>query len=74
MTYVDIAEKYDLDVKVRQRFLMYMYIRWGNPVDEDIKCTTGYAGEWADRFKLGIEAQASDSKGREVLKRIDELL
>lgn len=70
-TYFDIANENGLTGKTAERYILYMTKRWGNKKDEKIKCLTGYASEWAQRFANGIEYSSSDSIGQEVLKDID---
>jgi len=45
--------------------------RWAD--SEDVKCRIGYAGEWAERFKRGIEYSSSDSAGQAILREMDSL-
>jgi len=42
-----------LEGKTKERYIRYMRLRWSN--EEEIQCKTGYAEEWAMRFKNGIE-------------------
>ena len=72
MTYEEIADKEELAGNIRHRYLLYMRSRWSNPQDEDIKCQTGYASEWAIRFKENIEWICSDTEGKRLLVMIDE--
>ena len=71
MTYEQIADKAGLDSHTKRRYVQYMKTRWAN--DEKVKCKTGYALEWAYRFKLEQEYLASDSEGKAVLKNIDSI-
>jgi hypothetical protein len=70
-TYESVAKEYDLNERTTKRFVEYMRRRWGIPEDERVKCLVGYAGEWARRFKAGIEYGASDEIGQSVLLAID---
>ena len=56
----------------RLRYLLYMKTRWPDKAEERMKCVTGYAEEWAIRFKHHIEYDMSDGEGRKVLQGIDE--
>ena len=71
ITYEQIADSNGISGRAKERFVMYMNLRWGNPEDERIKCLCGYADEWAIRFKTGQEYNASDMVGHAVLKKID---
>lgn len=66
-TYEEVADKEGLTEGTKERFVLYMKERWGNPEDEAIKCQVGYASEWAGRFKSGLEYACSDSDGRKIL-------
>lgn len=68
ITYELIADLEELDAQQRARFLAYMRTRWG--ATETLKCETGYASEWANRFKRGIEYAASDLAGRAILDQL----
>jgi len=70
-TYREVAEHYGLRGVVVDRYVAYMQKRWGDPKDEEIKCQVGYAQEWAERFKTGIEMASSDSYGKRILSEID---
>ena len=67
-TYPAIADKAGLTGATRNRFIKYMLIRWAS--DERIQCVTGYAEEWANRFKDGNEFGASDDIGQTVLRNM----
>ena len=65
-TYEEVAEHHKLDPSTAKRFICYMRLRgWAS--EETTQCHVGYAGEWAERFKAGIEVEASDHQGRAVL-------
>lgn len=73
-TYFDVAEKVFTEKSVGQqtqkaRFIYYMEMRWKST--EEVKCLTGYAEEWAYRFKVGDEYVCSDHVGKEILKNLD---
>jgi len=70
-TYEEVANSYGLEGETKERYLEYMKTRWPHKWDEKIKCKSGYAGLWAERFKLGIEYEASDIMGQNVLKVMD---
>lgn len=65
-TYEAVGEDAGLFGDTFQRFVAYMETRW--PDDEEVKCRVGYAREWAERFKAGVEYAASDREGQRVLK------
>lgn len=65
-TYETVAQSAGLTPKTRQRYIAYMRHRW--PQEEAVHCQVGYAMEWAERFKLGIEYMASDTIGQRFLK------
>jgi hypothetical protein len=67
--YREVADKYNMQGKIRERFLKYMETRWPEPNE---KSQVGYAGEWAVRFINGIEFEKSDMEGKEVLRQIME--
>ena len=67
-SYEEVAKKAELDEKTTKRYIAYMRKRWPNSENE--KCQVGYAGEWALRFKDGIEYTASDSEGQHILNRL----
>ena len=69
-TYEEVAEHHKLDPGSKKRFIAYMRMRWGDPEDENIKCQVGYASEWAERFKSGVEYLASDNEGKAILRQI----
>ena len=68
-TYEDIADKNNMSLRMKQRFVAYMRLRWSG--EEVIQCQTGYAQEWAERFLNRDEYGCSDNVGREVLAEID---
>ena len=68
-TYQEVADAILTDDVKKAKFIAYMTIRWAD--SEEIKCLTGYAEEWANRFLSGSELYSSDSEGKEVLKSID---
>ena len=65
-TYEEVATAAGLDEKTSQRFIRYMTTRWAD--GETINCLSGYASEWAQRFKKGIEFSASDLEGQAILR------
>ena len=68
-TYSEVASKYGLSDSIRERYIRYMIQRWEST--EEQKCPDGYAIEWAERFKNGLEYSASDLFGQEILRSID---
>jgi len=67
-TYEEVADSYGLQGKRRELYIKYMKARWSDT--EDLKVRSGYAHEWAERFKNGYEYDLSDSEGREILRRL----
>lgn len=65
-TFQAVAELFKLPPDVAHRYVFYMKTRWGH--QEDLQCRTGYAQEWALRFKSGAEYQHSDTEGRRLLR------
>lgn len=65
-TYEQVADRNALDPETRTRFITYMRTRWGG--HERLQCETGYAEEWAWRFKRGIEYSYSDGQGQRLLE------
>ena len=72
MKYEDIADELELDFETKIYFVFYMRSRWY--YEEELQCKTGYALEWAERFKMGIEYGASDIIGQTVLRGLGENL
>ncbi len=68
-TYEEVARKANLTPKMAARYLAYMRARWA--IEEETHCLCGYAGEWALRFKDGVEVERSDDIGRSVLQSIN---
>lgn len=69
MTYEQIADECKLNNRQREMFLKYMNIRWKNT--EQMNCKSGYAFEWAMRFKNGTAYDVSDSEGQAILDRLE---
>lgn len=67
-TYEEVADFYGLKGKRKELYVRYMRERW--PDTEALKVRTGYAHEWAERFKDGVEFLASDSDGKKILYRL----
>lgn len=65
-TFKEVGNKAGLDDKTLGRYVVYMETRWLD--QETTQCAVGYAGEWAERFKKGIEYGASDTLGQLLLK------
>lgn len=68
MRYEVIAKDIELQDDLIQVYTEYMRTRW--PGKEKQHADTGYAAEWAMRFKQGRAYAASDSEGRRLLKSI----
>jgi hypothetical protein len=68
-TFEEIAEKNNMPLRMKERFIAYMRARWSD--EEEIQCQTGYAQEWAERFLSHDEYGCSDGVGQEVLAEID---
>jgi len=78
--YEQVAEAYNLTGLVRAKYLLYMRTRWGGKryktdaiTEEEEKCLTGYASEWAERFKQGKEYECSDSVGQSILNEMNKI-
>lgn len=69
-TFLGVAEKHELSETQKARYITYMEARWKD--EELLQCQTGYASEWAERFKAGIEMRASDCIGQEIFMRMQE--
>ena len=68
-SYMDAGEQEGLCGTILKRFVMYMTLRW--KPEEGIQVATGYATEWAHRFKCGSEHSASDFGGQAILKGLE---
>lgn len=68
-TYEEVAAAARLAPEVASRYVRYMRTRW--PQEEQELCETGYAAEWAVRFRDSIEYACSDEHGRAVLRMMD---
>jgi len=64
-TYEEVGKEEGLEGEILNKFLKYMGIRWKD--EEERQCKTGYAAEWANRFKVGNEYSASDCTGQSIL-------
>jgi hypothetical protein len=67
-TYEEVAQQTELDAETQAVYVAYMRARWAD--DESLQCQTGYAKEWAERFKHNREYQASDHIGQAILRRL----
>ena len=67
-TLEEVAQKVGLDSGTSARFIRYMRTRW--PEEESLHCQVGYALEWAQRFEMGIEYEASDIVGQSILRNM----
>ena len=68
-TFRDVGVKEGLEGNTLERYVSYMQRRWKS--EEETQCQTGYAAEWAQRFKGGWDYSASDVVGKSVLRDID---
>ena len=68
--YEEVADKAGLTSQVKERYIKYMRIRWAN--EEKTQCLTGYAMEWAQRFKSKMEYPTSDPWGQKILAEMDK--
>lgn len=74
LTYEAIGRACGLEDETLQRYMEYMIKRWGH--EEWMQCLSGYATEWALKFKDGIEAKTSDGAGKyllDIMKKEAEL-
>jgi hypothetical protein len=67
-TFKSVGKKTGLTGRTLERYIYYMKTRWGEK--EDLQCKTGYAEEWAMRFKMQREFSSSDSEGQSILKEM----
>jgi hypothetical protein len=65
-SYEAVAQASGLSEDTKQRYLKYMLTRWRDT--EEMKCKSGYAEDWAVRFKQGREFECSDQTGRSILR------
>lgn len=68
-TYREIGVQEGLLGRTLERYVEYMLARWKDT--EELECQTGYAAQWAKRFRGGNEYGSSDLEGQGVLKNID---
>ena len=66
--FVEVGKKAGLTDLQLKAFVFYMMSRWD--YKEEIQCRSGYAKEWAERFKRGTEYNESDEEGQEILKKL----
>ena len=71
-TYEEIADSCKMAEGMKARYIQYMRARWGKPEEEDRRCVVGYAQEWAERFKAGVEFNCSDNTGQAILKGMNK--
>jgi hypothetical protein len=67
MDYKILADKAGLDRHNTKRYIQFMRRRFPEERDK------GYAYEWAERFKRGVEYNASDYESRQILEEIDTI-
>ncbi len=65
-TFREVGIKNGLEGQMLERYIWYMLTRWKD--EEETQCQTGYASEWANRFKYGDEFACSDLEGQQILK------
>jgi hypothetical protein len=70
-TYDEIANAAGLSPQTAQRFVRYMRTRWADEEATHCHPHVGYAREWAERFRYGMEYTASDDLGQRVLRQMD---
>ena len=68
-TFSSVAKEVGLSSLQFKYYVQYMKIRWGHRESE--LCRYGYAREWAERFRDGVEYVCSDVVGQVVLEGID---
>lgn len=68
-TFVEVGIKAGLKGQCLERYVIYMWGRWAKK--EELQCATGYAWEWAERFKAKVEYGCSDTVGQTLLDQID---
>jgi len=64
--YHRIAKSVGLDWKNAVRYTLFMKERFPGEKDE------GYATEWANRFKRGVEYNVADSESKQILEKVDK--
>lgn len=67
-TFDEVGRATGLDGITLKRYVTYMERRW--KAQEQLQCQTGYAQEWAERFKGGDEYACSDVDGQSILEEI----
>jgi len=67
-TFDEVGKAAGLDDATLKRYVIYMNRRWANK--EESQCQTGYAQEWAERFKGGDEYNCSDPVGQSILREM----
>jgi len=68
LTYKEVGKAVGMKPLMLARYTTYMQYRWKE--QERTQCLSGYAQEWAERFKSGMEYSASDGAGRKLLDEI----
>lgn len=68
-TFLEVGTECGLTNQTLERYVTYMTRRWIR--EEEMQCQTGYAAEWAGRFRRGVECGSSDLEGKSVLEDID---
>lgn len=67
-TFSEVGKEAGLDGVTLSRYVTYMERRWKH--EEELQCQTGYAMEWAGRFKDGAEFGCSDAAGQSILREM----
>lgn len=70
LLYEMIAIEHQLNNEQKELFIDYMMSRWESTAEQ--KCKTGYAAEWAMRFKDETEFVRSDEIGKRILMEMDK--
>jgi len=68
-TYKDVADEVGLKGEIRIKYLAFMIARWER--EEQTQCVTGYAREWAEKFKAKLEYICADSLGQSILNGLN---
>jgi hypothetical protein len=68
--YEDVAYQAGLRGRLFNLYVAYMRARWGGEIGETTQCKSGYALEWAERFKNGEEYLRSDCDGQRLLDKL----
>ena len=64
-TFLDVANRAGLKGVQRERYIKFMYQRWGRAEFQSVQ--NGYAGKVAESFIAGSELLDADNEGRKIL-------